>query len=111
MTDPRYPKLADLLINYSTSLQRGENILLDMVDVPDEFTVELMRAARAAGATPVVEVRHSRVTREVLRDTNDTHAKLLHDIELARMKKFQAYIAIRGAHNATESSEIGRAHV
>ena len=47
MTDPRYPKLADLLINYSTSLQRGENILLDMVDVPDEFTVELMRAARA----------------------------------------------------------------
>ena len=86
MTDPRYAKLADLLINYSTDMQKGENILLDMVDVPDEFTVELMRAARAAGATPIVEVRHSRVTREVLKDTDEKHAKLVREIELRRMK-------------------------
>ena len=26
-----------------------------MIDVPDEFTVELIRAVRAAGATPFVE--------------------------------------------------------
>jgi aminopeptidase len=106
MTDPRYAKLADLLINYSTAMQKGENILLDMIDVPDEFTVEMMRAARKAGATPVVEVRHSRVTREVVKATDETHAKLIHDIELRRMKHMQAYIAVRGAHNATESSDV-----
>jgi len=106
MTDPRFAKLADLLVNYSTATQKGENILLDMIDVPDEFTVELMRAVRAAGATPIVEVRHSRITREVLKDTNEKHAKLVHDIELRRMKKMAAYIAIRGAHNATESADV-----
>ena len=37
MTDPRYKKLADLLVNYSTALKKGERILLDMIDVPDEF--------------------------------------------------------------------------
>ena len=42
-------------------------MLLDVTDVPDEFAVELMRAVRAAGATPLVEVRHTRVTREILR--------------------------------------------
>jgi aminopeptidase len=106
MTDPRFAKLADLLINYSCAIKKGENVMLDMIDVPDEFTVELMRAARKAGATPIVEVRHSRVTREVLKDTNEQHAKLVHDIELRRMKHMQAYIAIRGAHNATESADV-----
>jgi aminopeptidase len=64
MTDPRYKKLAALLVNYSTGLKKGERILLDMIDVPDEFTVELIRSVRAAGATPFVETRHTRVGRE-----------------------------------------------
>ncbi len=66
MTDPRYKKLADLLVNYSTALKKGDRILLDMIDVPDEFTVELIRAVRAAGGTPFVETRHTRVGREQL---------------------------------------------
>jgi len=49
MTDPRFKKLAKLLIEYSTALKKGERVLLDMIDVPDEFSVELMRAARAVG--------------------------------------------------------------
>ena len=47
MTDPRYAKLSDLLVKYSTGLKKNERILLEMIDVPDEFTIELMRAARA----------------------------------------------------------------
>src|SRR5712672_2138579 len=34
MTDPRYKKLAGLLVNYSTGLKKGDRILLDMIDVP-----------------------------------------------------------------------------
>ena len=49
MTDPRYTKLAKLLVNYSTALKKGDRILLDMIDVPDEFSIELVRAVRAAG--------------------------------------------------------------
>src|ERR1700733_9099966 len=106
MTDPRYTKLAKVLINYSTALQEGDRILLDMTEVPDEFTVELMRAARAAGATPLVEVRHTRVTREILRGTDARHAALVRDTELFRMKKMDAYIAVRGTANASESSDV-----
>jgi aminopeptidase len=106
MTDPRYTKLADLLVKYSTKLKKGERILLDMIDVPDEFTVELMRSVRRAGAIPIVETRHSRVTREVVRETNADHSTLVKDIELARMKKMQAYIAVRGADNTSENSDV-----
>jgi aminopeptidase len=106
MTDPRYTRLADLLVNYSCALKKGETVLIDVMDVPDEFTVELVRAARKAKATPLVDIRHSRITREMLRGTNETHARLMRDLELKRMKKMQAYIAIRGSHNASESSDV-----
>ena len=109
MTDPRYTKLATLLIEYSTALKKGDNILLDMMDVPDEFSAEMMRAARKVGATPIVEVRHSRVTREVLRDTNEKHAALMRDLEMFRMKKMQACIAIRGSANMSENSDVNNA--
>ena len=84
MNDPRYAKLADLLINYSCDLQEGEHILLDLVDVPDEMGVALIRAARKAGGTPLAEVRHSRLNRELVRGTDEAHAKTVRDIELAR---------------------------
>jgi aminopeptidase len=106
MTDPRFAKLAAVLVNYSCKLQKGENVLIDVMDVPDEMAVELIRAARKAGATPLLDIRHTRLTRELLRGTNATHARLVRDLEMSRMKKMQAYIALRGSHNATESSDV-----
>ena len=106
MTDPRFAKLARLLVNYSTIVKKGDRVLLDMIDVPDEFAIELMRAVRAAGATPLIEVRHTRITREILHGTNEGHATLVRDLELARMKKVQVYIAVRGAGNMSENSDV-----
>ena len=52
MTDPRYTKLANLLVQYSTALKKGDKVLIEVFDVPDEFAVELMRAARRVGRFP-----------------------------------------------------------
>ena len=106
MTDSRYQKLAELLVGYSTAVKKGENVQLHMIDVPDEFTVELIRSVRKRKATPIVQLQHGRVMREILRGTDEKHAKLSKDIELSKMKKFHAYIAIRGAHNANEAADV-----
>ena len=106
MTDPRYAKLARLLIEYSAALRRGDNILLDVMDVPDEFSIELLRAVRAVGATPLIEIRHSRISRENVRATDERHSALVRDVEMNRMKKVQAYIAVRGSHNANETADV-----
>jgi aminopeptidase len=106
MTDPRYLKLARLLVTYSTRVRKGDQVLLDLTDVPDEMTVELIRAVRAAGGTPVADLRHSRVSREALLGTNERHAALVRDLELERMKKMQVYIAIRGSDNMSENSDV-----
>jgi len=106
MTDPRYTALARLLIDYSAGLKKGQRILLDVGDVPDEFSVELVRAVRRVGGIPIAEVRHSRLNREILAGTNEAHAKLVRDLELFRMRKMQAYVAVRGAQNASEGSDV-----
>ena len=106
MTDPRFTKLANLLITYSTRVKKGDRVLLDVTDIPDEMSVELLRAVRAAGGTPLIDVRHSRVTREVLHGTDSKHATLVRDLELARMKKMQVYIALRGSDNMSENSDV-----
>ncbi len=106
MTDSRYAKLAKLLVNYSTALKKGDRILLDMIDVPDEFTVELIRAVRAVGATPSVELRHTRVTRELLMGLTAEQITAVRDLEMIRMKKMHAYIAVRGSHNSTENADV-----
>jgi aminopeptidase len=106
MTDPRYQKLAEVLVGYSTALKKGDRILLEMIDVPDEFSIELVRAARAAGALPVVDLRHTRINRELIRETNESHATLQCELELFRMKKMQAYVAVRGSDNSTENADV-----
>ena len=55
MTDPRFTKLAELLVRYSTQVKPGDAVLLDMFDVPDEFSVELMRAERWFDAHEALE--------------------------------------------------------
>jgi len=106
MTDPRYIQLARLLVEYSTAIKRGDHVLLDLIEVPDEFGVALMRAVRAAGGIPIVEVRHTRLTREIMRATDAKHAALVRDLELNRMRRMQVYIALRGAHNANEGADV-----
>src|SRR5947207_4176727 len=67
MTDPRLKKLARLLTEYSTALKRGDRVLLDLIDVPDEFSVELILSARGIGANRPVEVSPTRVSRQMVR--------------------------------------------
>jgi aminopeptidase len=106
MTDPRYKKLASLLVKYSISLRRGDKVLIEAIEIPDEFTVELIKTVRRAGAIPLVEVRHGRITREMLRQTDQAHAGLVRDVEMYRMKKAQAYIGLRGSANVSEMSDV-----
>lgn len=106
MTDPRLPRLAEVLTGFSTLLKKGERVLIDAFDIPDEFTIELVRAARAHGAIPYVNLQRARVTRELLKGALAEQYRVSADIELRRMRKMDAYIAVRGSDNIFETSDV-----
>jgi aminopeptidase len=106
MHDPRFDKLAKLLVEYSTVLKRNENVLIEAFDVPDEMVISLVRAVRRVGAVPFVQIQRATVSRELARHASDRQMSLAASHELSRMKKMQAYIALRGSNNIMENSDV-----
>ena len=104
--DPRFTRLAETLAGFSTALKAGENVLIDAFDVPDAMVIAIMRAARGRGAFPSVQVHRARITRELALGAEERQIAPLAEIELARMRRMDAYIALRGSENIFESSDV-----
>ena len=106
MHDSRLDKLADVLTTHSTKVQRGEYVLIEGFDIPEEMIIALIRAVRGAGGIPLVEVKQNRIQRELLRNADEEGLKLIGEYEGYRMKQVQAYIGIRGNQNIAEMSDV-----
>ena len=106
LIDPRFHRLAEGLTSFSTSLQKGERVLIDAYDVPDAMVVALIRAARARGAHPFVNINRARISRELILGAEEAQYAPHAEIELKRMEKMDAYIALRGSDNIFESSDV-----
>src|SRR6184192_1669615 len=106
MHDDRFDKLAKLLVEYSIHLKRNETVLIETFDIPGEMTVALIRAVRKAGGVPFAQTYYTRVNRALALEASERQLNLMASHELARMKKMDAYIAVRGSNNVTELSDV-----
>jgi len=105
--DSRIAKLAKSLVTYSTGVKTGERVLISYEgDAVKPLALALIREVYNAGGHPYTEIRDSQIQREVLLGAIETQAEFLNEIELARMKGMDAFIAIRGGDNASELSDV-----
>jgi len=109
--DPRFTQLAAGLTGFSIELKRGERALIDAFDIPDAMVIALIRAIRARGAHPYVQLHRARVTRELSLGAEEAPFAIQAEVELARMKKMDAYIALRGSENIFEATDVPSARV
>ena len=106
MSNPRLDQLAKVPVTHSTKVQPGEVVLIEVIDVPDEVPIAIVRAVREAGGIPLVDIKQNRVQRELIRCGNEDGLRLIGEYEAFRMKKVQAYIGIRGGYNIAEMSDV-----
>ncbi|HWR43012.1 aminopeptidase [Sporomusa sp.] len=104
--DPRIKTLAKNLIGYSTSLARGEKILIEMFDDALPLAKALVDEAYAVGGIPFLELKNSQLQRALLMSASSEQLKLAASWEEARMKEMNAYIAIRASYNITEMADV-----
>ncbi|MDR3364648.1 MAG: aminopeptidase [Clostridiales Family XIII bacterium] len=105
--DSRIQKLAKTLVNYSTEIRPGERVLVSYEGEPAKpLILELVRGIYAAGGIPYAEARDSQVQREILLGATEPQAAFHNEIELARMKGMDAFIAVRAGDNASELSDV-----
>jgi aminopeptidase len=106
MHDSRIDLLAKQLVGYSIDLKKGEKVLLDLYDVPESIGISLIREIRRKGGIPVVRLHHSRISREMIKGASEEQYKIIAKHLLAEMKDMDAYLAIRGSHNISETSDV-----
>jgi aminopeptidase len=106
MHDPRLDQLARQLVRYSTNVQKGERVMLDVFDAPQAISLALIRAVVAAKAHPIIKLHDAVVTRELMLHADASTYDLLCKNNLDLMKEMDAYIAVRGSHNITEQSDV-----
>lgn len=106
MQDPRYDQLADVLVHHSTRVQKGESVLIEAIDIPEEMVIALIRKVHAAGGRPMVTYKKNRIQRALLKCSSAEVMQQIGDYEGYRMARAQAYIALRGSDNITEMSDV-----
>ena len=107
MQDPRIDRLAAVLLDHSSRVQPGENVLIEAFDLPDaELVCRLVEGTAARGATPVVSWKLNAVLRSLYRSASDEVLTVNGELEADRMKQMHAYIGIRGATNNSELSDV-----
>ena len=106
MHDSRVDDLARQLVRYSTKVKKGDNVLVEIFDAPDSMAIALIRAIRAAGGTPFVNLHRSRVTRELALKATEEQYEVVGRQTLAQMQDMQVYIAVRGSENINEQADV-----
>jgi aminopeptidase len=107
MRDPRLQQFARNIIRYSVNLQQGENVLIDFIGIKDpELAKCFIEEVHAVGGHPFIEIRDPALTRKIQMNGTIDLYKEMAEIDLFRMKKMQAYIAVRGGDNITETSDV-----
>ncbi|MEX0944962.1 MAG: aminopeptidase [Balneolaceae bacterium] len=103
-------ELAQQLIQHSTELKRGENILLQLVGLNGIGLIRaLVDATREMGANPFVKIEDSETNRILLENGNEEFWKLQSSADqLPLMKQMDAFIGIRAAENIYENSGVSK---
>ncbi len=109
MKDLRIEKLANNLLTYSVNIQKGDNILIEILGedgIP--LAKELIKRAEELGAKPQFNIVNYEMLREMLKNANEEQIKLYGEIDAKRMRKMDAYIGIKATSNTAELNGISK---
>lgn len=87
---------------------KGEKVLIEAFDIPEEMTIALVREVAAVGGLPFVQTYSQRVVRALNQGAVEGQVKLLGQLEKARMEAMDCYVGLRGSHNIAEASDVPR---
>jgi aminopeptidase len=104
--DSRIQLLAKNLIHYSTNLQPGEKILIEMFDDALPLAKALVDEAYRADGIPFLSVKNNQLQRALVCGANTEQLKLIGSWEAQRMRYMDAYLGIRASDNISELSDV-----
>ena len=106
MQDPRIQQLAHNLVNYSTRVQPGEKVLIEINGEATELACALVEEVYRAGGLPFVSQKQEEIKETLLQNCTQQQLELIAKYEAARMQDMQAYIGVRAGDNRIPNAEL-----
>ena len=106
MADPRYRRLADVIVRHSCAVRAGDKVLIEAFDLPEQFLVVLIDTVAAAGGHPLCVTKSNRVLRALYRNATRAQMEVWGSVERRQMEQMQCYVGLRGSHNSTELGDV-----
>ncbi|MFA1612332.1 aminopeptidase [Halobellus rubicundus] len=102
--DPRIREHAQIIAEHSTGIEAGDRVVISAPSAAEDLVVALHEECAERGAHPVLLNSDSRATRAFLRNHDGDFETPEH--LLAMYEEMDAYIAVRGDENATETADV-----
>jgi aminopeptidase len=106
MRDPRYEKLARLIIEYSLDLERGASLRIDGSSVASPLILALHRAALARGAHPYVNVEVEGLRERLVEEGSDEQLTFISPIERNEVEWLDAVVTVWSEVNTRSFSRV-----
>lgn len=110
--DLRIIKLAEILVNYSCSIKKGERVLIDCYGFsPLPLLKAIIKEVYKAQGLPFFKIKENSVIREIIKNCQLDQLKFMSEVELLEIKGMDAYIGIRAYDNVNELADIDRGKI
>ena len=99
-------KLANMLVNYSCDVKKGEKVLIEATDIPTDFVQNLIEEIWKVGAYPFVWNRSAILQKALIKNANKEYAELNKKYDLPIMQDMDAVIILKACNNKFELRDI-----
>jgi len=107
MIDPRNDKLADILVNYSCAVKKGDLVYIAIKGSEAvELGKALIRKVTRAGGVPFWYLTDDSLARQFLLRNNEAQIKKFAAFHLGMAKRTDCYISVAGGNNAFDLTDI-----
>ncbi|MFB6103182.1 MAG: aminopeptidase [Haloplanus sp.] len=102
--DPRIRTHAEVIVDHSTRIEAGDNVVISMPAAAEDLAVVLHEVLGDRGANPVYLNNSERAARAFLRASDDDFETPSH--QLALFEEADAFVIARGGANVSEQSDV-----
>jgi len=106
MRDPRLEKLADVLVNYSVAVKKGQIVRISGPACATPLVSELYRKVLGAGGHPLVRINPEELSEIFLKNATDEQLKFCSPINAFEYEKIDVSIGIWGDENTRALSNV-----
>lgn len=99
-------RLAELLVQHSCNVQRGEVVWIESIDVEDRIVEAVVKAVFDAEGIPLVSRKSQSLMITLANQYDEAGLRLLAQHELNALKDCQCFIGLRAPKNLYENQEI-----